>query len=142
MGTATTAEALDSFKKVYCDLDVHKMIQISMDGPNVNWKIVEIANKHCKEQDPGAPSLLEMGNCEVHVLHGTYKTAQSVTSSKVDKFLKNCFSIFKELFPLKYCGHSWLENQEAIGRIIKILPYIKQYLKELKEKKAFSENND
>ena len=46
------------------------------------------------------------------------------------------------LFPLKYCGHRRLENGKAIGRIIEILLYIKQYLKELKEKKVFPENND
>ena len=46
------------------------------------------------------------------------------------------------LFPLKYCEHRWLENWKAIGRIMVILPYIKQHLKELKEKKAFPENDD
>ena len=108
MGTATAAETLDSFKEDHCDLDyVHNMIQISMAWPNVNRKMVEIANEqqrtpqtnsneHRKEQDPDAPSLLEMGSCGLHVLHGAYKTAQSVTSWKLDKFLKNCFSIFKK----------------------------------------------
>ena len=43
------------------------------------------------------------------------------------------------LFPLKYCGYRWLENGKAVVRIIEILPYIKQYLK---EKKAFHENHD
>ena len=46
------------------------------------------------------------------------------------------------LFPLKYCGHRRLENGKAIGRIIEILLYMKHYLKELKEKKVFPENND
>ena len=110
--------------------------------------------------------LLEMGSCGLHVIHGAYKTPQFVASWKLGKFLKNCFSIFKKsptrraaylkcndlfplhegkgtsyLFPLKYCGHRWLENRKAIGRIIYILLYIKQFLKELKEKKAFSEND-
>ena len=58
------------------------MIQISIDGPNVNWKMVEVANEHHKEQDPDAPLLLEMGSCGPYVLHGTYKAAQSVTSWK------------------------------------------------------------
>ena len=42
MGTTTPAETLDSFKEVPCDLDFfHNMIQILMDGPNVNWKMLE-----------------------------------------------------------------------------------------------------
>ena len=45
MGTVTTAETSYSLKKVHCGLDnVHNMIQISMDGPNVNWKMLETAN--------------------------------------------------------------------------------------------------
>ena len=67
-----------------------------MDGANVNWKMVEIANQHCKEQDPYALSLLQMESCGIPVLHGAYKTAQSVTSRKLHKFLKNCFYIFKK----------------------------------------------
>ena len=68
----------------------------SMDGANVNWKMVEIANEHSKEQDPYALPLLQMESCVIPVLHGAYKTAQSVTSRKLDKFLKSCFSIFKQ----------------------------------------------
>ena len=49
-----------SFKELHCDLDVHNMIQISVDEPIVNWKMVVTVNKHCKEQDPDAPSLLEI----------------------------------------------------------------------------------
>ena len=52
------------------------MIQILMDGPNINWKMLKIANEHHKEQDPDAPSLLEMRRCGLYVLHGAYKTAQ------------------------------------------------------------------
>ena len=126
------------------------MIQILMDAPNVNWKMVETANEHHKEQDPDALSLIEMESCGLHVLHGAYKTAQSVTSWRLDEFLKDCFSIFKKirassavylkcddpfvshegkdksyLFPSKYCGHRWLENWKAVGKIIELLPYIK-----------------
>ena len=126
------------------------MIQILMNEPNINWKMLKIANEHHKEQNPDAPSLLEMRSCGLYVLHGAYKTAQSVISWKLDRFLKNCFSISKKssarrsvylkfndlfvshegkdtscLFPLKDCRHRWLENGKAIGRIIEILPYIK-----------------
>ena len=76
---------------IYCDdaeslhmstLHVHNMIQISMDAPNVNWKMVEIANEHHKEQDPDALSLLETGSCGLHVLHGAYKTVCYVMEVK------------------------------------------------------------
>ena len=45
-----------------------------MDGPNVNWKMVKIAKKYNKEQDPDTPSLKEMGSCGLHVFHGAYNS--------------------------------------------------------------------
>ena len=60
MGTTTPAETLDSCKEVPCDLEFfHNMIQILMDGPNVNWKMLEIAKEHRKQQDSDALSSLE-----------------------------------------------------------------------------------
>ena len=142
------------------DSDFTGWIQCQLeDGRNSKQTLQRTRSRHLL--------LLEMGSCGLHVLHGVYKTAQSVTSWKLDKFLKNCFFILKKspawrsaylkrndlfvsnegkdtsyLFPLKYFWHSWLENGKAIGRIIEILWYIKQYLKELKDKKAFPENDD
>ena len=37
------------------------------------------------------------------------------------------------LFPMKYCGHRWLENIPVIDRIIKILPKLKVYSDEIKK---------
>ena len=54
-----------------------------MDGPNVNWKMVKIANKHCKEQDLDAPSLVDTGSCAFMLF-------------MVPVNLKNCFSILKK----------------------------------------------
>ena len=43
MGHATADGTYSHFKKVHGDLDVtHDLIQISMDGPNVNWSMIKI----------------------------------------------------------------------------------------------------
>ena len=34
------------------------MIIILIDGPNVSWKMIEIANEHHQKQDSNAPSLV------------------------------------------------------------------------------------
>ena len=62
-----------------------------MDELNVNWKMIEIAYEHRRKQDPDAPSLLTTGSCGLYVLHGAYKSTQSVTSWKLDKFLETDF---------------------------------------------------
>ena len=120
------------------------LAQISMDVSNVNWKILEILRHYCKHEDPSSPMLLELGSCDLHVLHGDYQTAQFKTDWNFDKVFRNYYSILKKspakhsdyleandleeshegkstayLFVLKYCGHRWLEN----GKVIKQLMY-------------------
>ena len=100
-------------------------------------------------------------------MHGAYKTALSTTDWKLDKFLKACYSIFKKsparradylrsndlldshdgkdtsyLFPMKHCGHRWLENSRLISRVIEILPYLKTYIKHLNQTKKFPAKDD
>ena len=68
-----------AFKSAHGKLDyVHSLAQISMDGPNINWKIVEIL-RYRREEDTSSLMLLELESCELHghVLHGAYQTAQS-----------------------------------------------------------------
>ena len=45
-----------------------------MDGSNVNWAFHEDLESYRKIEDPKAPSLLNIGSCGLHVLHGAYKT--------------------------------------------------------------------
>ena len=76
MGTATAEETLESFKEVHGKLDfLHNMLQISMDGPNVNWKMIDLIKEEKREFDSEKPALLNIGSCGLHVLHGAYKTA-------------------------------------------------------------------
>ena len=43
MGPATHEDTLLDFKKDHQGLDiVHKLLQVSRDGPNVNWKFLEV----------------------------------------------------------------------------------------------------
>ena len=39
-----------------------------MDGPNVNWKTVEI-KEYWEHNYPDGPDLIEIGSCGLHVLH-------------------------------------------------------------------------
>ena len=111
-----------------------------MDGPNVNWKMIDLIKEEKREFDSEKPALLNIGSCGHHVLHGAYKTTLSTTDWKLDKVLKACYSIFKKspvrradylrgndlldshdgkdtvyLFPVKYFGHRWLENSRVVS---------------------------
>ena len=44
MGHPTSEDILESFKFALNPIDIRKIIQISMDGPGVNWKFLELYN--------------------------------------------------------------------------------------------------
>ena len=166
MGTATSEETLESFREVHGKLDfLHNMLQISMDGPKVNWKMIDLIKEEKREFDSEKPALLNIGSCGLHVSH--VASALSTTDWKLDKFLKACYSIFKKsparradylrsndlldfhdgkdtayLFRMKYCGHRWLETSRVINRVIEILPYLKTYIKHLNRTKKFPAKDD
>ena len=109
MGHASAEDTFASLKEVHKDLDlVHNLIQVSMDGPNVNWKTVEIIDDHRKIQDQNCPNLIVIGSCGLHVVHGAYGGGQNTR---------------------------WLENGAALKRAIEINQNLKVYFKDLKEKK-------
>ena len=72
-------------------------MQLSVEGPNVNWK-TEIVKEYQEHDDPDGPDLIEIGSCGLHVLHGAYRAAQKATDWNLDKLLKAIYSIF-ELSP-------------------------------------------
>ena len=131
MDHVTTNNMMDDFKEVHKKLNiVSNFGQLSMDGPNVNWALQDILENYHKEEDPKASSLLNIGTCGLHVLHGAYKTGHNKVDWELDKIFKAAHGIFKHsptrradyladndiidqlddqtvksLFPFKFFGH-------------------------------------
>ena len=168
MGHVSAEDTFASFKEIHKDLDlVHNLVQVSMDGPNVNWKTVEIIKDHQKIQDQNCPNLIAIDSCGLHVVHGAYGAEQNTTDWSLEKFLKTIYSIFKVapachegylvandlhesyksksvsyLFAQKFYGHRGLENGTALKRATEINQNLKLYSKNLKEKKNIPTNDD
>ena len=147
---------------------VNKLVQVSMDGPNVNWKLHELLEEtRDGESNCSAPTLLQLGSCGLHVLHGAYGTGQKATDWELGKLLKHCYSIFNKsparrsdyllengfhethagkntgyLFPLKFCGFRWLENSACITTLLEIIPYIKIYFTWLEDNKKMPKDDN
>ena len=49
MGHATSEDILESFKSALNHFEIEKIMQISMDGPSVNWKFLELYNNELRE---------------------------------------------------------------------------------------------
>ena len=121
-----------------------KMLQVSMDGPNVNLKFVRELQAFLKNSsDPDDPELLDIGTCSLHVVHGGYKTAHNACGWEVQIFLRSLYYLFKDfpsrrcdytaaskssLFPLKFCAIRWVENSAVIQRALEMLPFLKLYV--------------
>ena len=160
MGHACTEDLRKSFLDVHSDLDIpQNLVQISMDGPNVNWALHREIASYMSETNPTSPQLLEIGSCGLHVLHGAYKVGQKATDWQLNSLLKSCHTLFKDsparrcdylkandldvmhdekssayLFPLKFCGHRWLENGAVITRILQIMDKLVIYVRSVQGK--------
>jgi hypothetical protein len=73
LGHATAADLEIKFKEGLGDLSTQKLIQVSMDGPSVNWKFLESLQSNI-HPDAADPKLLDLGSCGLHVIHGAFQT--------------------------------------------------------------------
>ena len=119
------------------ELDQSKMIQLSMDGPHVNWSLYESISSTRKER--GLPALINIGSCSLHIFHGAFQFGCTQTKWQIKQLLKNLHSLFfnapsrrsdyiaktkSTKFPLKFCSHRWIESQRVADRAIDIWPYV------------------
>ena len=71
MGHATTADMLTHFKNETALLKPSSLVQIFMDGPNVNWKFYRNLFQERKGEE--LPDLLNIGSCSLDVVHESFK---------------------------------------------------------------------
>ena len=65
------------------DLNSKNLIQISMDGPNVN---IALARKvEADREAAGLPQLINTGSCSLHIIHGVFKSWVEATRWKIKK---------------------------------------------------------
>ena len=89
------------------------MVQLSMDGPNTNWKVFELLNRHREEER--LSTLLNLGSCELHVVyvgvggmiqishsyplplvHGGFQNGVKATDWETEKVLRAMWKIFHD----------------------------------------------
>lgn len=95
MGHATAEDILETFQAAIGELAIGKLVQVSMDGPAVNWKFLEAIDTHLSK-DAKARVLLELGSCGLHVLHGSLQSDHKASSWDVNVSLRALCSLFKD----------------------------------------------
>ena len=115
MGHGCAEDLVKHFHEVCGRLNESNILQIGMDGPNVNWKFYD--NIKQEIESPDSPLLLDLGSCGLHTVHGAFKKAFE-DNWNLDTFLKCLHRLFKdsparrddytrfsgsETFPTKFC---------------------------------------
>lgn len=98
MGHGSTKNIMDDFKRVHEELDiVNNLMQLSVDGPNVNGAFLNTLENNLKEEDPDAPSLLSIGGCVDFMYYMVHiKRGHSKKDWDLDKILKAAHGISKD----------------------------------------------
>ena len=143
IGHAKANDLLQCFRDVTAKLKPQKILQISMDGPNVNHKFYKdlLVEREASELD--LPCLIDLGTCGLHVVHGALRKGFEETGWKLERLLRSLFYLFEDsparrqdyteitgssVFPLRFCCVRWIENCSVAERGIFIWNYIKKYV--------------
>ena len=85
-GHATHIDLLNHFKDITKELPLTNLFQISMNGPNVNLKFFEEFSANFNSNF--SCSLIDMGTCNLHVVHGSVKAGKVALGWGLKKIMK------------------------------------------------------
>ena len=119
----------DSVKKIYAS----RMIQVSMDGANANLKVLEEYQK--KRVEGELPQFIDIGTCNLHIVHGAFETGATKSGWNLKKLLKGAHRILRDTparredyfnltgcnkFPLPFVATTWVEGKGVSDRLIEL----------------------
>jgi hypothetical protein len=141
---SAVSEALGDITR---DFDLSKLLQISMDGPNVNLRFYKDFIQQYERQFER--KILQTGVCSLHVLSGALKDGMNKTSWGLSSTLRAMYTLFKDSparradyisitgsckFPKSFCKIRWVENKQVCERAVEVLPHLRKYCSEVKPK--------
>ena len=137
IGHATAADMSTHFRNGMVLLNPSSLVQISMDGPNVNWKFYHnIFQEHKGEE---LPDLLNIGSCSLHVAHANFEKDPNESGWNLGNTLRSLWQIFydtlarredfiqitgSDLFPFQFCQHRGVEDIKVTEQALKIWPHV------------------
>ena len=87
LGYATAVDLKRHFIAGLSGLALNKLIQVSMDGPSINWKFFEAMRDSVDAADP---RLLELGSCGLHISHGAFQTGNKSADCVCERNAQEC----------------------------------------------------
>ena len=144
MGHAKAEDLIHHFETSTERLSLNKLVQVSMDGPNVNWRFYRLLQE--KFHDLRNFSLLDIGSCGLHIVHGAFRDGVAASGWNIEKLQSGLYWLFKDTparrddymmvtgsitFPLKFCHHRWLENLPVAQRALEMRPSLILYVQKI-----------
>ena len=141
LGHVTAVDLLTHFKQGISRLDPKRLLQVSMDGPNVNWKFYTDLTKERNSEE--LQQLLNIGSCGLHIVHGGLQKGVDESGWKLGHLMRSLWQLFPDtpvrreyfvkltgstVFPLKFCPHRWIEDVVVAERAHQMWPNIKKYV--------------
>lgn len=154
LGRTTASHLLEALLESSKPLDLKKLIQLSMDGPNVNKKLFKDIQCKLKENEDD-PEILNIGSCGLHAVNGAFKAGAVETKWEIAEFLRAVYFLFNKsparralyssysgsnLFPKKFCSIRWLENSTVAQRAIELIPNLKTFVEGVEREKMAPSN--
>ena len=145
LGHATASDLQSSFTSSLKDQILSKIIQVSMDGPNFNLKVLDQLINQSEIQLE--KSLLDMGSSGLHVVHGAFQNGHKNAKWNVSTALRSFYKLFHDspvrrtdyqkinyssVFPIKFCTTRWVENVKPAQRALDIYENIQKYVQNSK----------
>jgi len=144
VGHATAEDMVHHFNTgvINSGLSIKNMAQISMDGPNVNWKFYDKMKMNLSEEFHTIP--INIGSCGIHTVHNSFKAGVVATEWGTSSLLSSLYYHFKDSparredyvkvtkssqLPLKFVSHRCLENVVVSERALDIWRNIEVYVK-------------
>lgn len=122
LGHASANDLLNKLTPFIEKFSQRKILQLSMDGPNVNWSVHKQLQMNI-EKSTGGMKMLEIGSCGLHILHNAFQRGHAATQWEIKSFLTSLFFLFHDsparredflkiarstAFPLKFCCHRYV----------------------------------
>lgn len=94
LGHGTAVILFQALWQACSNLGLQRLLQLSMDGPNVNWALHGMFQKKCEEE--WGHSLLNVGSCGLHVVHNALRGGHDAAEWNVEKFLSCLYYLLKD----------------------------------------------
>ena len=82
------------FKSFMTRLNDEKILQVSMDGPNLNKAFLSMLNE--EHQTNESSTLIDIGTCCLHTINGSLQMGAKATDWNLKKLLSSMYQIFHE----------------------------------------------